>query len=148
MPSAWAVSWMTIRSCAFGGASRSTTIRWLGRSHQPPVPAGVASNATAYPREQTNAVAGSIKLAWLSPVRVWLGGSSGAGSQPSSGSTWQRSNTGTARKSTRPCSSSVSAAGSLLWARGHGREDPDGVFACADAVAELEPGLEAGDEAG
>jgi hypothetical protein len=42
------------------------------------------------------------------------------------------------------------ALGRGVWvaaAGGHWREDPDGVLAFADAVAELEPGLKAGNEA-
>ena len=101
MPSACAHSWISVRNCAFAGTPASTTIRLAFGSHHPPADPSIASKDTEYPSDSANPRRGASRCACESPVNGWRGGSSGAGSTPSSTSVWETSNTNAVLNTTR-----------------------------------------------
>ena len=148
MPSACAVSWMAIRSCALARrvGVDDDPLRWVGRTS--------LRCRRACARTRRRSRASGKRGGGLDRCGVAVAGERLARRLQRRGLAavarvdLERSKTGTARKSTRAVLLSVVVTLASARHRGHRGEDPDRVFAFADAVAEFEPGLEASDEAG
>jgi hypothetical protein len=139
---------MTIRSCAFVGASASTTIRCLG-------PVAPASGAGGRGLEGDGVAARARERGGgFDQVRVAVAGQRLAGRLKRGGLAAVEGVDLAAVEDRHGAEENapllvvgLGRGGLVAATRGHRREDPDGVFAFADAVAEFEPGLEAGDKA-
>ena len=146
MPSACAVSWTRIRSCALGGASALTTIRWLGRRTS-------RRRRRALLERDGVAERARERGGGLEQVRVAVAGERLAGRLERGGlAAVERVDLAAVEDRHGAEEHPLLLVGSSAEGRRRGggrhrREDPDRALALADAVAELEPGLEAGDEA-